>query len=326
MLSDVYQEDKVDDDVDDVDEGFQDSPSKELGITASHHEGGYDIVILNQVKSKYRTLSNITICLLIILITPMLLSKYGFWHFSFHRTLIDVWIMSSVFAVLNLIDNKRLSFSLCAIYGLYLIPKSIFFDNYSGNHFMNLISLIIMVTLSILSFLISILHRRKTTKEVYRSNAAVDDELTERLLIDIESDEAQPKQDVEKTSMASKHLWSWASDEWRLISMGTVSLCVASCCSLAQPYFFGLIITATGAQNGKGLIVKYSCELLIIFIVGAIATCIRSWFFTLCGERIVRRVRTDLFYSIIMQDIDFFDESKTGELVPSLSSSSSSKS
>jgi len=103
-------------------------------------------------------------------------------------------------------------------------------------------------------------------------------------------------------------------------------LIVASCCSLAQPYFFGLIITATAAQNGKRLIVKYSCELLIIFIVGAIATCIRSWFFTLCGERIVRRVRTDLFYSIIMQDIDFFDESKTGELVPSLSSSSSSKS
>jgi ABC-type bacteriocin/lantibiotic exporter with double-glycine peptidase domain len=234
--------------------------------------------------------------------------------------------MSSVFAVLNLIDNKRLSFSLLAIYGLYLIPKSIFFDNYSGNHFINLISLIIMITLSISSFLISISYQRKTTKEVYRSNAAaVHDELTERLLIeDIESDEAQPKQDVKKTSMASKHLWSWASDEWRLISMGTISLIVASCCSLAQPYFFGLIITATGAQNGKGLIVKHTLTLLIIFIVGAIATCIRSWFFTLCGERIVRRVRSDLFYSIIMQDIDFFDESKTGELVPSLSLSSSS--
>lgn len=65
---------------------------------------------------------------------------------------------------------------------------------------------------------------------------------------------------------------------------------------------------------------KYAFLLLLILIVGGISTTIRGWLYTLIGERLVRKLRADLFYKIVNQDITFFDVNKTGELMNRLSS------
>ena len=44
------------------------------------------------------------------------------------------------------------------------------------------------------------------------------------------------------------------------------------------------------------------------------------WLFTVAGERVVARLRKDLFRSIIAQEISFFDQSRTGELTNRLAS------
>ena len=84
MLAEVYQEKKVEDDDDDGSNGFQDSPlsptsllKQELRFTSSHYDNGFDIGNIKQAISKYRLLSNVTIGLLIVILTPILLSVAG---------------------------------------------------------------------------------------------------------------------------------------------------------------------------------------------------------------------------------------------------------
>ena len=50
--------------------------------------------------------------------------------------------------------------------------------------------------------------------------------------------------------------------------------------------------------------------LLVIYIFGAITSMLRSWLFTLSGQRLVARLRGQLFISIIRQEIAFFDTNR----------------
>ena len=58
----------------------------------------------------------------------------------------------------------------------------------------------------------------------------------------------------------------------------------------------------------------------LIYIGGAAASFMRSWLFTLAGQRLVARVRKEVFLAIISQEIAFFDTTRTGELTNRLSS------
>lgn len=106
-----------------------------------------------------------------------------------------------------------------------------------------------------------------------------------------------------------------------------VALVVSVTCSLAQPYYFGKIIDAcsqdqdeTSPQDQRHELNGYIVTLFVIFVVGGVFTFIRGWLYTLIGERLVARLRKHLFEHIIRQDIQFFDQNKTGELMNRLAS------
>lgn len=108
----------------------------------------------------------------------------------------------------------------------------------------------------------------------------------------------------------------------------TVALIVSVTCSLAQPFYFGKIIDAcadsddedTSPQEERHKVNEYIMTLFVIFVIGGVFTFFRGWLFTLIGERLVARLRKDLFEHIIRQDIQFFDQNKTGELMNRLAS------
>ncbi len=54
--------------------------------------------------------------------------------------------------------------------------------------------------------------------------------------------------------------------------------------------------------------------LVVLFAVQAIFAMLRAWLFTVAGERIVADLRTRLFSAILDQDVEFFDQRRTGEL------------
>ena len=112
-----------------------------------------------------------------------------------------------------------------------------------------------------------------------------------------------------------------------------VALVISVVCNLSQPYFFGRIVDACSESDGdeddgspqeqRHDVNTYVAVLFIIFVIGGIFTSIRGWLFTMIGERLVARLRKDLFEHIIRQDIQFFDENKTGELMNRLASDTS---
>jgi ATP-binding cassette subfamily B protein len=109
-----------------------------------------------------------------------------------------------------------------------------------------------------------------------------------------------------------------ALPELRLLTIASVALVLGSGGSLAWPQAVRWLMDAL-TNPGDGFSVDQAAlALMAIFFVQAIMNMLRSWLFTVAGERVVARLRTDLYSAIIGQPVGFFDKSRTGELTSRL--------
>ncbi|XP_063726840.1 ABC transporter B family member 1-like isoform X2 [Symsagittifera roscoffensis] len=127
-----------------------------------------------------------------------------------------------------------------------------------------------------------------------------------------------------RTKLTSKlsRVTALAYPEWKLLSVGTISLLLASASSLLLPFFFGEIIDDATNPNNDNLN-RNIMILTIIAVSGSLFSLVRGWAFNLAGYNLVSRMRQDLFEAIIRQEIGFFDVSRVGELTSRLSSDTS---
>ena len=91
---------------------------------------------------------------------------------------------------------------------------------------------------------------------------------------------------------------------------------------LAKDPLTSLILLKDGLVGRLGhlSIPEVAAFLVVLFLVGAITISIRTTALSLAGERVVTRVRKDLFSNVVKQDIAFFDLTGTGELTNRLAS------
>jgi ABC-type multidrug transport system fused ATPase/permease subunit len=52
-----------------------------------------------------------------------------------------------------------------------------------------------------------------------------------------------------------------------------------------------------------------------VFACGSIASWVRTYFFGVAAHRVAQRLRSTLFAALMQQDVAFFDEQRSGELV-----------
>ncbi|KAM9305324.1 ATP-binding cassette sub-family B member 10, mitochondrial [Gastrophryne carolinensis] len=111
-------------------------------------------------------------------------------------------------------------------------------------------------------------------------------------------------------------------EKWRL-SAAVGFLTVSSVITMSAPFFLGKVIDViysnpTGDFSSN---LASICALLGgVFLVGAAANGARVYLMQTSGQRIVRRLRTSLFSSVMRQEVGFFDKTRTGELINRLSS------
>jgi ATP-binding cassette subfamily B protein len=111
-----------------------------------------------------------------------------------------------------------------------------------------------------------------------------------------------------------------ARPEWKALAVGSLFLLVGSAMGLAYPQAIRIIIDeALGAQSISG-VDRAAYAMLAIFLVQGVAIALRHYLFTVAGERIVARLRAQLYHNIVIQEIGFFDVTRTGELTNRLSS------
>ena len=126
--------------------------------------------------------------------------------------------------------------------------------------------------------------------------------------------------DKPRSAVDLKRLLSLARPEARPLIMGTLALTIGSVMTLLYPMVIQQLIDGIEAGGGKELVTRGAMMLVGLFSAGAFFGAIRAWLFTVSGERIVASLRTQLYRSIISQEVAFFDERRTGELTNRLAS------
>ena len=110
-----------------------------------------------------------------------------------------------------------------------------------------------------------------------------------------------------------------ARPELPALAVATVCLFVSAGLGLAVPRAIQAAIDSLGSGQ-----TPITPELVGLGALGlavyALASMGRTWLFTLAGERIVRRLRNQLFGRLVHQPISTFDQQRTGDLLSRLSS------
>ena len=113
---------------------------------------------------------------------------------------------------------------------------------------------------------------------------------------------------------ALRRIIALARPELRPLALATFALVITSGLNLAYPQMIRLIVDGVMDGDGRAAVNQFAGWLLILFAVGAVATGVRSYLFTVSGERIVTRLRAQLYDRLIRREVAFFDTHRTGEL------------
>ncbi|KFO34211.1 ATP-binding cassette sub-family B member 10, mitochondrial [Fukomys damarensis] len=92
---------------------------------------------------------------------------------------------------------------------------------------------------------------------------------------------------------------------------------------MSAPFFLGKIIDViytNPTSDYSESLTRLCLGLTCVFLCGAAANAVRVYLMQSSGQRIVNRLRTSLFSSVLRQEIAFFDKTRTGELINRLSS------
>ncbi|KAG0166181.1 ATP-binding cassette sub- B member 10, mitochondrial [Apophysomyces sp. BC1015] len=141
----------------------------------------------------------------------------------------------------------------------------------------------------------------------------------------IEKSVQSGKQEVKKSTdfQDVKRLFALAKPEAKSISAAIALLVVSSTISMSVPFSMGKIIDLVTHPESEGFMglsmPQFFGALSLVFVVGAAANTGRVLLFRLSGERIIQNMRNDLYKTILKQDMAFFDQNRTGELISRLS-------
>ncbi len=116
-----------------------------------------------------------------------------------------------------------------------------------------------------------------------------------------------------------RRLLALARPEWRRLAVGSVFLILGSAAGLAYPQAIRVVLDGALAA-GVASVNRAALAMVVIFAVQSVAVATRYVLFTVAGERIVTRLRADLYTNLVAQEIAFFDQRRTGELTSRLSS------
>lgn len=109
-------------------------------------------------------------------------------------------------------------------------------------------------------------------------------------------------------------------EEWPILGKGLLFLTISSAALLAYPHFIKKIIDDAIVHKNYGDLNRAALLALVVFVIQSVTSALRYYYFTLAGEKTVKRLRARLFGQILGQDVSFFDQQKTGELLGRLSS------
>ncbi|RUS32575.1 LOW QUALITY PROTEIN: ATP-binding cassette sub-family B member 10, mitochondrial [Jimgerdemannia flammicorona] len=133
---------------------------------------------------------------------------------------------------------------------------------------------------------------------------------------------ALKKKKLKNTISDARRLLSLARPEAKSITAAIALLIISSAITMSVPFSMGKIIdivTNPSTTTFMGLTLPQFFMILSgVFVAGALANTGRVVIFRVAGERIIQRLRNDLYKAILRQDMTFFDANRSGDLISRL--------
>jgi ABC transporter fused permease/ATP-binding protein len=117
-----------------------------------------------------------------------------------------------------------------------------------------------------------------------------------------------------------RRLVSLARPEWKNLAIACVFLAIGSVGTLVYPQSLRFILDEALGQKDPRVIDRAALLMIGVLVVQAAASSMRYVLFSVTGERIVAKLRADVYRAILRQEIAFFDARSTGELTSRLAS------
>jgi len=141
--------------------------------------------------------------------------------------------------------------------------------------------------------------------------------------LSVKRDEYKPvagaEADAPPRGVSIWRLLSESRPESGLLVAGTAALLISTVATLAIPALFGRVIDGLTNKDALGANLHMNVfGLVLASLANSVFTFVKSYLFSLAGERLVARMRNRLFHSLLLQELGFFDQSRTGELVSRL--------
>ena len=130
-----------------------------------------------------------------------------------------------------------------------------------------------------------------------------------------------------KPSKRCRRLMRESKPEAVRLIIGTVFLVGSVAANLTIPLLFGdLVDILTSKQDGMAPdeLKKRTIQMAAVAAAYGVLTGIRGYLFNSAGYRVVARLRNKLFTNLMKQEIGFYDQSRTGEILSRLVGDTSS--
>jgi ATP-binding cassette subfamily B protein len=121
-----------------------------------------------------------------------------------------------------------------------------------------------------------------------------------------------------------RRLWPLLRQEAPAIGGATALLLIGSAAALVYPQGIRIIVDGAVASRDVARVREAALLMGALAVVQGLAVAGRAWLFGLAGERGVKRVRQNLFRSLMAQEVAFFDGQRTGDLTSRLASDTAS--
>ncbi|XP_037635009.1 ATP-binding cassette sub-family B member 9 [Sebastes umbrosus] len=114
-------------------------------------------------------------------------------------------------------------------------------------------------------------------------------------------------------------LLTYCKKDGGLISIAVVFLIICAVCEAFIPYYIGKAIDSIVVHQSMEYFAKPVITLSVLAIFSSLAMGVRGGVFTLTFAKLNLRLRNHLFRTLMRQEIAFFDENHTGDIISRLS-------
>ncbi|XP_051806635.1 ATP-binding cassette sub-family B member 9 isoform X3 [Acanthochromis polyacanthus] len=125
----------------------------------------------------------------------------------------------------------------------------------------------------------------------------------------------------EKTSSPATlgRLLAYCKKDGGLLSVAVLFLLISAVCEAFIPYYYGRAIDSIVVHQSMEYFTRPAITLVSLALASSLAMGVRGGVFTLTFARLNLRLRNHLFRTLMRQEIAFFDENHTGDIISRLS-------